>query len=105
MRTKEEQQWFRKFYEGTFLVKGWKSRMEEVLHAVPDSAKDSVGDLLSNLGEKIGREWARDNRVRRIDTAMIQQWGEDLRRSKEKGTDILTAEIRRLDAEVDKILS
>ena len=51
MRTKEEQQWFRKFYEGTFLVKGWKSRMEEVLQAVPDSEKESVGDLLSNLGE------------------------------------------------------
>ena len=105
MSTKEEQQWFRKFYEGTFLVKGWKFRMEEVLQGVPDSAKDSVGDLLSNLGEKIGREWSRDNTVRRIDTAMIQKWGEDLRRSKKKGTDVLIEELRRLDAEVDKILS
>ncbi|MDJ0816215.1 MAG: hypothetical protein QNJ58_08415 [Desulfobacterales bacterium] len=105
MRTKEEQQWFRKFYEGTFLVKGWKSRMEEILQAVPDSAKDSVGELLSDLGEKIGREWSRDNRVRRIDTAMIQKWGEEMRRSKKKGTDVLTEELRRLDAEVDKILS
>jgi len=105
MTTKEEEQWFRKFYEGTFLVKGWKSRMDEVLQAVPDSDKDTVGELLSNLGEKIGREWSRDNRVRRINTAMIQKWGEDLRRSKKKGTDVLTEDLRRLDAEVDEILS
>ncbi|CAB1076513.1 hypothetical protein D1AOALGA4SA_4309 [Olavius algarvensis Delta 1 endosymbiont] len=105
MTTKEEQQWFRKFYEGTFLVKGWQSRMEEVLQAVPDSDKDTVEELLSNLGEKIGREWARENRVRRINTAMIQNWGEDLRRFKKKGADVLTEELRRLDAEVDKILS
>ena len=79
--------------------------MEELLQAVPDSAKDTVGELLSNLGEKIGREWSRDNKVRRIDTAMIQKWGEDLRQSKKKGTDALTEDLRRLDAEVDKILS
>jgi len=79
--------------------------MEEVLQAVPDSDKDTVGELLSNLGEKIGREWSKDNRVRRIDTAMIQKWGEDLRRCKKKGTDVLNEELRRLDAEVDKILS
>jgi hypothetical protein len=36
---------------------------------------------------------------------MIQQWGEDLRRSKKKMTDVLAEEIHRLDAEVDKILS
>jgi len=79
--------------------------MDEVLQAVPDSDKDTVGELLSNLGEKIGREWSRDNRVRRINTAMIQKWGEDLRRSKKKGTDVLTEDLRRLDAEVDEILS
>jgi len=105
MGSKDEQEWFRSFYEGTFLIKGWKSRTKELLQAVPDADSEGMSDLLANLGEKIGREWAKDNRVRRINTAMIRQWGQDLRIAKQKGPDVLGEEIRRLDAEVDNILS
>ena len=104
MTTKKEREWFRKFYDGTLLVKGWHARMNELLDAVPDHEKESMGVLLAELGEKIGREWARDNRIRRVDTPMLQQWGENLRAAKRRGWDVLAEEIRKIDAELDKIL-
>ena len=54
--------------------------------------------------KKISREWARDNRVRRVDTPMLQQWGENLRSAKRRGWDVLAEEIRKIDAELNRIL-
>ena len=104
MIIKDEQEWFRKFYEGTFLVTGWKQRMKELLQAVPDSDKEYVNDLLEDLGQKIGREWARENRLRKIDTPALQKWGDDLRSAKRKGPSVLVEQIRKLDAEVNTII-
>ena len=104
MIIRDEQEWFRKFYEGTFLVMGWKQRMKELLQAVPDSDKEYVNDLLEDLGQKIGREWARENRLRKIDTPALQKWGDDLRSAKRKGPSVLVEQIRKLDAEVNKII-
>ena len=75
-----------------------------MLDAVPDYEKESIGVLLAELGEEIGREGAQDNRVRRVDTPMLQQWGQNLRAAKCGGWDALAEEIRKIDAEVDKIL-
>ena len=105
MTSKKEEEWYKKFQEGTFLVKGWKSRMKELLRGFDDSDKASMGDLLANLGEKIGREWSKDNEIRRIDTTLLQQWGENLRTAKKDGRDGLKSEIRKIDAEVDDILT
>jgi hypothetical protein len=105
MSTQEEQEWYKKFYEGTFLVKGWKGRMEEILQAVPSQNKEAIRDSLESLGEKIGREWSKENRVRRIDSAMLKQWGEALGRAKKIKPDILAQEIAKIGAEVDKILA
>jgi len=105
MATRKEQEWFRKFYDGTFLVKGWKARMDELLDAVPESDKASMRTLLADLGEKIGWEWAKDNRVRRVDTPMLQQWGENLRTAKGRGADALVREIRNIDEELDALLA
>ena len=104
MAVKDEQEWFKKFYEGTFLIKGWKQRMKELLQAVPESDRGHVKGLLENLGQKIGREWARENRLRRIDTPTLQKWGEDLRSAKRKGPTVLVEQIRKLDAVVDGII-
>lgn len=105
METKREREWYRKFQEGTFLIKGWQSRKKEILDALPASGKKTTDVLLDNLGEKIGKEWARDRHVRRIDTTMLQQWGEQLRKCRNKGSDVLVAEIRKMDTEVDSILT
>jgi hypothetical protein len=105
MGTKDEEEWFRKFYEGTFLIKGWKSRMKEVLQPFSPAERDKMRSQLFNLGEKIGREWARDNKVRRVDTPLLQKWGQDLLNAKKKGPDVLAETIRILDAEVDHLLT
>ena len=105
MSSKQEQEWFKKFYEGTFLVKGWKKQMKELLNDFQGEERDALKDRLGRLGEKIGREWAKDNAVRRIDTANLQQWGESLTNARKKGPDFLTAEIRTIANTVDEMLS
>ena len=105
MISKQEQEWFKTFYEGTFLVKGWKTQMRELLKHFHGDERDTLNDRLSSLGEKIGREWAKDNAVRRIDTAKLQQWGASLTSAGKKGPDVLTAEIRIIADTVDEMLS
>jgi len=105
MANKDQQGWYKKFYEGTFLVKGWKSRMNDVLKGLPPKDKGEMGELLETLGKKIGMEWARDNDVRRIDTAQLQQWGKDLQNASQKGSEALADQIQQLNGEVDKKLA
>lgn len=105
MTSKQEQEWLKKFYEGTFLVKGWKAQMRELLKDFQGDEREALGERLGNLGEKIGREWAKDNAVRRIDTAQLQQWGARLTSARRNGSDALTAEIRNITDSVDEMLS
>jgi len=105
MTSKQEQEWFKKLYEGTFLTKGWKTQMRELLKDFQGDEREAIGDRLNDLGEKIGREWAKDNAVRRIDTAKLQQWGSSLTSARKKGPDALTAEIRNIADSVDEMLS
>lgn len=105
MANKNQQEWYKKFYEGTFLVKGWKSRMNEVLKGLPPEDRGEMGELLETLGKKIGMEWARDNDVRRIDTAQLQRWGKDLQNASQKGAKALSDQIQQLNGEVNKRLA
>ncbi|MBT3260384.1 MAG: hypothetical protein HN366_28660, partial [Deltaproteobacteria bacterium] len=50
-------------------------------------------------------EWAKDNAVRKIDTAQLQQWGKDLQDAGKKGPEALAGRIQKLNAEVDKKLA
>lgn len=105
MTTKHEKEWYRKFQEGTFLIRGWQSRKKDILAAVPAAKKKEVDDLLETLGRKIGKEWAKEKHLRRIDTTMLQRWGEGLKKSKKKGPDVLLADIEKLDADVNDMLA
>ena len=105
MYSREEEDWFKKFQEGTFLVKGWKGRMKETLKPFSSHERDRLHKHLEMLGERIGREWSRENSVRRIDTNMLQRWGDNLLAAKDGGSEALVNEIKRLNAEVDKLLS
>jgi putative sterol carrier protein len=105
MSFKTEEEWYRTFYEGTFFVKGWKHRMKEILQMIQPDDRERIAELLEGLGRKIGYEWAKDNNVRRIDSAMLKQWGGDLHMAGERGADVLIEKIRTLSNEVEKILS
>ena len=102
MVEKDQQEWYKKFYEGTFLVQGWKSRIKEILKGLSTEDKKEMGELLENLGKKIGMEWARDNDVRKINTSQLQQWGKDLQKAGKTGPAALAKQIRQLDEEVDR---
>ncbi|SLM31796.1 conserved hypothetical protein [Desulfamplus magnetovallimortis] len=104
MFSRKEEEWYKKFQEGTFGVKGWKGRSKEILKPFSSDEKMNLKDKLDNLGEKIGREWAKDNSVRKIDTPMLQGWGKELLAAKDKGAETLIQEIDRLENEVNRIL-
>lgn len=104
MANKDQREWYKKFYEGTFLVKGWKSRMNEILKGLPAEDRGEMGQQLEDLGRKIGMEWSRPNDVRKIDTAHLQRWGNDLKSAKQKGSKALADRIKQLSREVDKAL-
>lgn len=104
MNGKNEQEWLIKFYEGTFLVKGWTARIKEILHDVPWEHKEEIEIALTGLGEKIGQEWAKDNDIRRIDSDMLRKWGEELRSVRKKGNAVLKETIRKIDSEADSII-
>ena len=104
MSSREERQWYKQFYNGTFLVKGWKHRVKEVTDLMPDEKRADVKKRLEALGEKMGREWARDNSVRRIDTATLQKWGESLQKVTKNGFTAIDNKIIEIDREVDEML-
>ena len=105
MTAKQEQDWLKKFYTGTFLVKGWNAQVKDLLQDFQGEEREATKDLLGDLGEKIGREWSRDNAVRRIDTIQLKQWGASLTSARKKGPEALIAEIRAIGKTVDEMLS
>jgi hypothetical protein len=105
MTTKNKEKWLLKFYEGSFLVKGWNHYTNEVLKIVPPDNKDHVKRLLDSLGEKIGSEWARDNKVRKINSTKLKQWGDELQKAKKQGPDAIMETIHLIESEVDSLLA
>jgi hypothetical protein len=101
----EEAQNYQKFLRGNFLIKGWESRMKEILAVIPEQNKPEMKRLLADLGEKIGTEWAKHNTVRKIDSFMLQHWGSELKEAKKNGKNQLVEKIKEIDRKVDEILS
>ena len=103
----EYQKWLRTFYQGSFFVKGWNSIKHELHSKVGSQQHEEISQLLDELGELIGREWAKDNHIRKIHTNDLKQWGDHLRQAGKLSTEEMTAAIyaireeacRRLEAE------
>jgi hypothetical protein len=105
MFSSNENDWLKKFYDGSLLVKGWKQRTAEILKAISPAEQETARARLDGLGKKIGREWSKDNDVRQIDTSMLQTWGEALQNAKNAGHETLLVQIDTIESEVDSILS
>ena len=67
--------WIRRFYEGRPGVVGWLDTTEILMEDLAPAQQPLVRDTARQLGQRIAAEWARDNAVRRIDTAMLSLWG------------------------------
>ena len=57
----------------------WRDTIARVLVDLPESSQARVRCKLWRLGRVVGREWARKNSIRRIDTRDIASWGRLLR--------------------------
>lgn len=101
----DEEKWYRVFQEGNFLIGGWQDIMRDVLQVFPPEEQPRQRDRLAVLGERIGREWARDNDIRRIDDGKLRHWGSLLRQAGRKRVpEVMLATIHRIDQEVNHLL-
>jgi hypothetical protein len=105
MINKVEEENYQKFLKGAFWVKGWNDTTKEILQFVPDKDKVELKSLLSELGEKIGREWAKDPLVRKVDTQMLKKWGGEIKKAVKDGPATLIKQLRAIDHQVNKIIS
>ncbi len=102
--TAEEKQWFEKFLEGTFLAEGWHDITDNILAKIDKQERAKQRLAMKELGDKIGREWAKDNAMRKIDTAMLKRWGALLKKTVDDQPSRLSALIAELNREIDLIL-
>lgn len=68
--------WIVRFYEGWEMMgTGWNDMTPVVLSDLTDQQSEQVACMRNELGVLIAAEWAKDNSVRIIDTAMLSLWG------------------------------
>lgn len=68
--------WVVRFYEGwEMMATGWNDMTPVVLSDLNARQSEQVASMRDNLGVLIAAEWAKDNDVRLIDTAMLSLWG------------------------------
>lgn len=102
--TPEERNWFRVFQEGNFLSEGWQAISAEIMAKTPPEQQPSQKIALENLGRKIGMEWCRPNTVRRVNSSMLKEWGDILRKTARTNPGKLASAIAFIDREVDSAL-
>ncbi len=83
----------RQFYRGTGWIQGWSSLDAELVKAEPGLAED-----LADMARVIAAEWAKDNGVRRIDSACLQVWAAALQAARREGRLAATIALVREDA-------
>ncbi|MDO8270299.1 MAG: hypothetical protein Q7U82_00060 [Gammaproteobacteria bacterium] len=68
--------WVLRFYEGWELMPtGWQNIEENMLFNLTEQEHALVSSQMAELGALISAEWAKDNSVRLIDSAMLSLWG------------------------------
>jgi hypothetical protein len=100
----EEKTWFKVFQEGNFLSIGWQEISAEIMAKTPPEQQQEQRTALENLGNKIGMEWCRPNAVRKVDSSMLLEWGDILRKTARKNPQQLAKAIAYIDQEVDDVL-
>ena len=83
---------------------GWQAITNEILAKMSPEQRQAQKIALDNLGKKIGMEWSRQNRVRKVDTSMLQEWGGLLRKTAKKDPQQLAQAITFINQELDAVL-
>lgn len=100
----QEREWFVTFIEGTFFADGWQEIADDILVKLSDDERQHKQQKLNELGNKIGREWCKDNEIRKIDTAMLKKWGYLLKSTAQDDPHLLVKVIEHLDGEVNSLI-
>lgn len=100
----EEKKWFVTFVEGTFFADGWQEIANSILARFPGEERQLKQRELRELGFKIGREWCKQNSIRKIDTGQLKEWGHLLKSTANDNPDQLSEIIDHIDGEVESLL-
>ena len=100
----DERKWYETFQKGNSLADGWLEISRDILSRLPADMRQEQKNNLRQLGDKIGREWCKDNRVRKIDTGMLKQWGKQLREASKKSPERLVGALAGINLQVDRLL-
>lgn len=100
----KEKAWFDTFQRGTLYARGWQDITEELVAKAPAEIQSDLQQRLEDLGMKIGREWSKNNEIRKIDSAMLRQWGDMLRQAAERQPERIPQVVSKLDQKVVALL-
>ena len=100
----EEQRWFKVFQDGNLISEGWQDISAEILAKTPPEQRPAQKVALENLGTKIGMEWCRANGVRKVNSSMLLEWGDILRKTARTNPQQLAKAIDYIDQEVDAVI-
>ncbi|MEY4642247.1 MAG: hypothetical protein RLZZ227_2241 [Pseudomonadota bacterium] len=96
-------QWVERFYVGYSGVPGWLDMTRQVLDRLPPEDRERTAARLSELGARIGGEWAKDNAVRRVNSRAAAVWRDALLEALAR--DELDQYLDLLAADVDALLA
>ena len=100
----EAKKWYRTFQEGNMLADGWVDISKDILSRTPAAEQPEQQKNLFQLGDKIGREWAKRNDSRRINTDMLKKWGKELKDAAKKDPEALNLALTSINSQVDSII-
>lgn len=99
-----EKKWYCRFQEGVPFFDGWEKITQAVVEKFPEHERKQRLEAMHKLGLKIGYEWSRDNRVRKVNTDMLRAWGRDLRKAGAESHVQLAEVLYKIDNEMDSLL-
>ena len=102
--TPRERKWYHIFQDGVPLFDGWKKITQAVVEKFPEHEREGRLAAMQALGFKIGHEWSRDNRVRKVNTEALRAWGQDLRQAGTQDHVQLADVLYKIDSEVNALL-
>ncbi len=102
--TPGERKWYHRFQEGVPLFEGWKKITQAVVAKFPEHEREKRLAAMQVLGLKIGYEWSRDNRVRKVNTEMLRAWGTDMRKAGAENHVQLAKVLYKIDSEMNALL-
>ncbi len=73
--------WVLRFYKGYQIVPGWRSQETALAKLLTDEEYLALSPQIAYLGQIISAEWAKDNKLRKIDNTMLALWGKVLQKS------------------------